>query len=113
MDKNKLRDFKESELTKDFFEVLRKKREILKEDVVSGYETGRSISRDDIANDIMYINGYSQCLQDVVNINQEVINDIITQHREKIRFISGSDSGSDNGRPDDLSETDKNAKQNF
>ena len=87
MDKNKLQDFKESGLTKEFFEILLRYREILKEDIVSVFETGQKVSRDDIANDLIYVNGYTQCLLDIVNINEEVINGIYEQHKEKIRPI--------------------------
>lgn len=90
MDKNKLKDFKESELTKEFFEILLKYREVLKETAVSCFETGVKTSRDDIANDIIYINGYTQCLLDIVNIDNEVINGIYEQHKEKIRPILNS-----------------------
>jgi hypothetical protein len=103
MEKKNLQIFKESSLTKEFFEVLNKYRETLKETAVAGYEAGKSVSRDDIANDIIYLNGYTQCLQDIINIDSEVINDIINQYKEEVRpifdtyrepeFIGQNDSG--------------------
>lgn len=102
MDVNKLKDFKESQLTKEFFEVLRKHREVLKEQTVSLYEVGMGKAMETITKDIIYLNGYTQCLEDIVNLNQEVINDIIELYREKIRPILNSDPGIDFNRPNDL-----------
>jgi hypothetical protein len=105
MEAKNLEIFRASYLTKEFFEVLSKYRETLKETAVAGYEAGKSVSRDDIANDIIYINGYSQCLHDIVNINEEVINDIITQFKEKVRPILDTYREPEFVRPDDSGET--------
>ncbi len=105
MDNNKLRDFKESQLTKEFFEILRKKREITKEAVVNAFEAGKSVSRDDIANDVIYMNGYAQCLEDIVNIDNEVINDIINQYQDKVKSLFDPYTGFEFNRPNDPNKT--------
>jgi hypothetical protein len=106
VEKKNLEIFKESYLTKEFFEVLNKYRETLKENAVNAFEIGAKVSRDDIANDVIYLNGYTQCLQDIINIDSEVINDIINQYKKEVRPVLNTYREPEFIRPDNSSEAD-------